>query len=453
MKLGCLSIFAVVLGVLCSNVAPAWARGGSMDGGGGYLFRPTPKSAALEISLFLKNPGFRDSYELSAKTSEGELTKYSYIDVTSLPVFQRVKQILNRWRDSAPVAVQLIEESLSRTRYYHTASDVPMTSRYELPEGFWKSYPKGVLLPVVYFDRFYGPTLSVSAWMALGDASQAAIILKESLRKLQIGYGNFLSDKNIQDLIAELTLGSPTDGTSLDRDQFFDSANLRNRMEPGIALYKDKAELQNGLCLGLSGAIQEGRLQYLNWQAQTALSQVTTPRRFCESLEKAIHRPSAVTADVQKAYAENCDGSAPIASGAISGMDRPALENLRGLLLLASMDGRNPAWLFDVANIVGARIDSLWALKISADPGLAYDDQIRRSPYPEIMNEACQYRLPTSMEALSELHSQFALDSANGQYPLGLQGRLLKLSQSIYEILKLQADWFSPVKSGDQAAH
>lgn len=181
------------------------------------------------------------------------------MNIRKLPVFNLVKARLDLWRESSPAVVQLIEEALTKVGYFYAVnSELPKTARFELPVGFERKYPKSLIKPIVSYRSNGGVTLSIPAWSALGDYSQAAVLIKEALREIQIGNKNELTDKNLQDIIATITLGSPDSG-SLDNFLFLSSRNVLRIVPEAQILHINKIQFREKLCQRLTEDIHIGR--------------------------------------------------------------------------------------------------------------------------------------------------------------------------------------------------
>ena len=96
-----------------------------------------------------------------------------------------------------------------------TVSELPTLKRYHVKGGSKKSNPDHQIKTAIIFDHEWGPIVDIPTFNKQDGATQATLIVHESLRRGQIDYGLDLNEEELQKLTAQIMSSDPTPGEDL----------------------------------------------------------------------------------------------------------------------------------------------------------------------------------------------------------------------------------------------
>lgn len=198
------------------------ALAGGADGGGGYQIKGLDGNYVL-LDLYIANPKFADTYNnkpvVYGKRSKyfTKTMNYDLYNSEDLPARELALKHLKKWRSMSTKFVTLLENMVTQTRWRFVNRDLPdvRNNNYDLPWSMFYLSPT----PTVLFTQHLGPLVCVSCWNRLGDLSQAALLIHEGLRHVQVIKGIEMSSKVIQDLTAKIIFSSPKANESLEKPE------------------------------------------------------------------------------------------------------------------------------------------------------------------------------------------------------------------------------------------
>lgn len=220
-----LQLMTLAVTFCCSMAATA----GGLDGGGNGFFVRIPGSQRLVLwDLLVNSPSFSedqsgDQIRLQPVPFQPQI-KGEWIDYRKFKSFAYLKSRLALWSKKAPNLYGLLDEDgfaegsgslsyrvlLIATRLYIQSVD-EISVPAALPIDKLKAYPSA------YFDVGTGRVfLNLDLWNGAGLISQAAMLLHERMRGLQMGF--YLSNDELQRAVYTILLVDPSRASIHDLD-------------------------------------------------------------------------------------------------------------------------------------------------------------------------------------------------------------------------------------------
>lgn len=247
-----LKIISLFCLLVFPNLAPALSEeeGGLTDHGGGGTFISRDNSSQLIFfDLYLKNPSITDTEpgDTLSLTRAGSDTKGEWLDQRTLKSATLLQNRISAWAPRAPNLMQQLQTLIrSPLPIVITPLKIPTISEIAVP---YDVYQKANVLAVsgAYFDdRTQIIFIDIESWNQAGLMSQAALILHETLRGLQVRYG--FGNEVLQNLVYQILTQDPRDRKNFIPDLFFDPSMADENakpLRPGIASkHKTPAKLE-----------------------------------------------------------------------------------------------------------------------------------------------------------------------------------------------------------------
>ena len=187
--------------------------GGGSDGGGNIVYDNYLKNPLL-LDLYLKNSRLIDK-----KTSDYNTQlplKKIVVKIGKLKIAELIKERFNIWKNNSITLIKLLNQALFNLQMVAIPNYLKQNNRYYLPRNFFTKYPTAKIKTAIIYHKIYWTTISTKRWNELGDLSQAGLILHELFRNVQIRYGFYISEKELQNTVAKILLTTPIQNESLD---------------------------------------------------------------------------------------------------------------------------------------------------------------------------------------------------------------------------------------------
>lgn len=182
------------------------------DRGGGDAVLLEDGSKAVLYDLYIQNPKFEDDYENSDRieiSKFAETMGYDRIkDVSKLKAYQIAKAALDKWKTNSPIVVNFINDALENMPFVYT--------QFKQNSPNKKLNPNIKIQNVVVYHKNFGARISAPVFNSLGLQSQAALLIHEALRHVQITYNQDVDTDSIIQLTKQIITGEPNGGEKLE---------------------------------------------------------------------------------------------------------------------------------------------------------------------------------------------------------------------------------------------
>lgn len=198
-----------------TNLMELAARGNS-DSGGGLAVNTL--AGLLFYDLWKVNPNLKDSpseFKIRASKSSQIIgfDRFSNHepDIKATQEYQLALSRLELWSHHSPVMMNLIKETMSRTTWLYTPYRLGLHSS---AEKLIVPSTRPVEQAIIYYSQL-GAVISLPVWDSLGVQSRAAGFIHETLRQIQLRYGDArtkspsFSDDYLIELTAAVILSEP----------------------------------------------------------------------------------------------------------------------------------------------------------------------------------------------------------------------------------------------------
>jgi hypothetical protein len=184
---------------------------GATSSGGGSSVSVEGKRQLLDIYLHQGRPLLPIPGSKLPKTEALKKIGIERLDPNKSPAFALARSWLASWRQNSPNVVAIIEESLDETPFFYVPLEFGFTDQtFHLPPGAKKDPVLKTLSTVAYYQAELGVLVSKPAFESLDLTNQAALLVHEAVRHIQITYGAKLSNELLQNLTATLALTQPS---------------------------------------------------------------------------------------------------------------------------------------------------------------------------------------------------------------------------------------------------
>lgn len=203
--------------------SPSFA-GGSDTGhtGGGGTFVKSPYSAHLVFwDLFEVNPRImdNDAGDTITLSAQGQEDHGQWVDYRHFKSYQFLQQRLDDWARRAPRFAQLMRENDAHRDLLVIGTDLSIQKILELDVPARTLPYGGLAVPGAYFNYTNAHILlDIKVWNRAGLQSQAAMLLHERLRELQLRFQ--LSNAFLQELVYDVVMMEPEHVRQFDEWRF-----------------------------------------------------------------------------------------------------------------------------------------------------------------------------------------------------------------------------------------
>lgn len=183
---------------------------GKDGGNGGGIYYPEDGRPPIMLDLALVNPYFKDRHtgfgiRMSSQEQELGIKVLSSMDTRAgIRLMEKLKAYNN---EEANILPEVLMTCLRELRLNFVEREIPTT--YESENIDVSGLPSGKVEGFAYYTRAIGAVVNINHWNAAGDLSREAILLKESLRRVQINYGLLNDSVKIYKAVPEILFGQP----------------------------------------------------------------------------------------------------------------------------------------------------------------------------------------------------------------------------------------------------
>lgn len=208
-----------------SVTSNAQKRGPGEGGGGGNTITIDGKTELLDIYIFRKTranftmPPSQRGVTLPSDRALTELhiTKLTNPKITNdlqntnlLPVQIALQKIDTLWGSQPPVFIQSLKMALkSSPIYYMNYRFTRKEESYWIPEQLQNQIPYESIQLIAFYMKDMGMLVSKKDFEALDLFNQVAFVIHESIRQMQYTYGMEISNKDLQEVTANIAFGIP----------------------------------------------------------------------------------------------------------------------------------------------------------------------------------------------------------------------------------------------------
>lgn len=229
----------IQLQVIDANKIKMLKGGGAVDTGGGTRYLDGLLDLALfnQAAFLDKTPGL-----LLPNTLALQRAKMDRLNGSDSAILRGALVQLKKWKDTSPVMVSVISEALQKLPIYYVNGKIGLPAEgFSLPPEF---VLQGELKMMAYFVEDFGVFVSKSDLEQISFKNQIAVLLHESLRRLQKSTNlRGMDDMTLQKLTAKI-MQDPTEHESLDTAEFLFGGvvGLRNKQNTTLLLLMAESE-------------------------------------------------------------------------------------------------------------------------------------------------------------------------------------------------------------------
>jgi hypothetical protein len=303
--------FALLVAATFALQTPAWAKGGSMDGGGGLGFRtPTgtyrlwdlQRFEASEAETILGSP-----LKVIREVHPAGVIWIDFADFSDHPAREILAEKLSYWQKSSPAFVSLLKSALNGIDILvidQRFGQIELET-FALPLSA-TNIPKDSLQWIARFacvELFCGPGLSKLIFDKLDLRSQAALLVHEALREIARQFESSLSDDQIEKLTYSFMSHKIENGVSLDDPSLYNGELAAYFLGGGLQVTR----VVNEACRKLSTL--KNQCTDKQWTRSSGLS-ASTPQSveviFCQetSVEQIARKLNGTVTDPELAVVE-----------------------------------------------------------------------------------------------------------------------------------------------------
>lgn len=231
------------IAVLFFSIGLQTAHAAKDRGGGSVVFiEKKPVLLDLFIASQKSLKKFSDKHKYKIHNENGELDQFELklIDnsqsvksmlVQHQPAFSLVQKKLNRWKKSSPLLVDAIFKVIPSLEWFVTNQRLKDIETIVNPKNLMNLK---LTTAAAYITKFRGTVISVPIWNALGELSQAGLIIHEALRHIQLSQifysATILTDEDVRVITSTLLLEDNSTFKSLDK-MYFNNEEQMNALK------------------------------------------------------------------------------------------------------------------------------------------------------------------------------------------------------------------------------
>lgn len=219
---------------------------GGVDSGGGTLVASNGKKILLDLA---NAPNLNLPFEPSQKLrSTNSLTKtgIEIFDRAQSPAFSLAKTWIEQWAPSSPIMSPFLSASLRGIPLFYSRlqfGKIPANAHFTTTEQL-----ETAELAAIYVQGV-GTVINKSSYESVDGVSQAALLLHEILRHVQIGNSLRMSNENLQKLTVAIIQGPQKNLPSLDGILYIWGGKIQASGASALELNLKFENLQRKACL------------------------------------------------------------------------------------------------------------------------------------------------------------------------------------------------------------